>query len=66
MRTMKTITQIFDRCAAVRVKASLVLCIAALIFCPLPAHAETAALQYDNNGNITQRTTPLAHHHLHL
>ena len=56
MRTMKTITQVFDRCAAARVKASLVLCIAAFIFSPLAAHAETAALQYDNNGNITQRT----------
>lgn len=58
MRIMRTITQVFDRCAAARGKASLVVCIAALIFSPLPAHAETAALQYDNNGNIIQRTTP--------
>ncbi|GEM_PF-1546411 len=59
MRALKTITQVFDRCAAARVRASLVLCIAALIFSPLSTHAETATLQYDNNGNITQRTTPL-------
>jgi len=41
---------------AVPVNVSLVLCMATLIFSPLPVNAETAALQHDNNGNITQRT----------
>lgn len=53
---MKAITQQFDRHMTARVGASRVLCIAAFIFSPLTAHAETAALQYDNNGNIIQRT----------
>jgi RHS repeat-associated protein len=34
------------------------MCIAALMLAPL-AHAETATLQHDNSGNVTQRTTPL-------
>lgn len=49
MRAIRMITQPFNRYAAVA------LCMAAFILASL-AHAETAALQHDNNGNITQRS----------
>lgn len=56
MRIMQKITQGFYCCVAALACASLVLGMVALIFNPLSAQAETAALQHDNNGNITQRT----------